>query len=50
MEIFHSELGKTIWMLRNKKVGVKSGSEVVVAVGKAIEQHLGITDDDSGED
>jgi hypothetical protein len=50
MEIFHSELGKTIWTLKNKKVGVKSGSDVVVAVGKAIEQHLGITDDDSAED
>ena len=49
MEIFHSELGRTIWTLRNKKVGVKSGSEVVAAVGKAIEQHLGIEDDNSDE-
>ena len=48
MEIFHSELGKTIWTLKNQKVGVKSGSEVVAAVGKAIEQHLGIEDGDSG--
>ena len=50
MEIFHLDLGKMIWSMKNKKVCVQSGSEVLTAIGKAIEKHLGLEDDHSGEE
>jgi hypothetical protein len=35
--------------MKNKRVCVQTGSELLVAIGKAIEQHLGIDDDGDEE-
>ena len=50
MEIFHSDLGKTIWSMKNMRVCVQTGSEILSEIGKAIKQHLGLGDENSEEE